>query len=228
MRLFGALLTIASLLNAAFTPTDLTRARDVQDRPQLDRYASEAAATANSNPQNAEAQYKAALAYSYVAEVAAEFKDKGKARSASDEGMKFGEKAVSLDKKAENFRILGTLCGHAVPGGGLVAIKYGRCALDSLNKAIELDNRSALAYLGRGVGYSYLPEAFGGGIEPALKDIRKALDLDPKLAEGWLWMGVVLRKANRNAEAKQALTKAVALNPARVWAKQQLEKTPVK
>ena len=33
---------------------------------------------------------------------------------------------------------------------------------------------------------------------------------------------------NRNADARQALQKSLQLNPARLWAKQQLEKTPEK
>ena len=66
----------------------------------------------------------------------------------------------------------------------------------------------------------------GGGLEVALKDFDKALALDPKLAEAYLWKGVTLRKANRNAEARQAFQKALEISPNRLWAKQQLDKTP--
>ena len=68
--------------------------------------------------------------------------------------------------------------------------------------------------------------AFGGGPDLALKDFQKAIQLDPKLAEAHLWMGIALRKLNRNGEARSALNKALQLNPDRVWTKQQLEKTP--
>jgi tetratricopeptide (TPR) repeat protein len=110
----------------------------------------------------------------------------------------------------------------------LAGLKYGRCALDSLNKAIELDPKSAIAYVSRGVGNYYLPAAFGGGPEVALKDLAKAIQLDPKLAEAHLWTGIALRKLNRHSEARAALAKAMQLNPNRVWAKQQLDKTPAK
>jgi Tfp pilus assembly protein PilF len=83
-----------------------------------------------------------------------------------------------------------------------------------------------LAWLSRGVGYYYLPPQFGGGVDAALKDIQKSIELDPKSAEAQLWLGIVLRKANRNSDARKALEKAVQLNPGRVWAKQQLDKTP--
>ena len=97
---------------------------------------------------------------------------------------------------------------------------------NSINKAIELDPKSALAYVSRGVGNYYLPGAFGGGPEIALKDFDKAIQLDPKLAEAHLWRGIALRKLNRNAEAHAALSKSLQLNPARLWTKLQLEKTP--
>jgi len=37
---------------------------------------------------------------------------------------------------------------------------------------------------------------------------------------------VTLRKAGRNAEARQALGKAMQLAPERVWIREQLAKTP--
>jgi tetratricopeptide (TPR) repeat protein len=120
------------------------------------------------------------------------------------------------------------LCGQVIPANVLAGLKYGRCALDSINKAIELDPKSAIAYVSRGVGNYYLPAAFGGGPDVALKDFQKAIQLDPKLAEAQLWMGLTLRKLNRNAEARSAFGKSLQLNPDRIWTKQQLEKTPAK
>ena len=41
-----------------------------------------------------------------------------------------------------------------------------------------------------------------------------------------MWLGLGLRKENKDAEARQAFQKSLELNPRRVWAKQQLDKTP--
>ena len=60
----------------------------------------------------------------------------------------------------------------------------------------------------------------------AIKDFEKAIELDPQSSEAHLWLGLALRKENRNAEARKEFQKALDLNPARLWAKQQLEKTP--
>jgi len=48
------------------------------------------------------------------------------------------------------------------------------------------------------------------------------------LADAHLWLGLALRKAGRNAEARRAIARSLELNPRRVWAKQQLEKTPTR
>ena len=59
-----------------------------------------------------------------------------------------------------------------------------------------------------------------------IADAAAAITLDPKDAEAFLWLGLALRKQNKDADARQAFAKSVTLNPQRVWAKQQLDKTP--
>jgi tetratricopeptide (TPR) repeat protein len=223
---------LAWLLLLAFAtpvPPELEKARDAQDRPALDRIAGQYAADAQQKPKDADAQYRAALAQSYVAEVAIEVRDNPKARDAAEAGIKAAERAVALNgSSSEYHRILGTLCGQVIPAAKLAGISRGRCALDEVNKALQLDSKAAINYLSRGVGNYYLPSAFGGGIDLAIKDFQKAIDLDPRAADAHLWMGVALRKAGRNADARKSFQKALDLNPQRVWAKQQLEKTPAK
>jgi tetratricopeptide (TPR) repeat protein len=189
--------------------------------------AADARAAADKQPNDPAAQYKVALAESYSAEVAIELHDKAAAKNAAQAGMDAANKAVSMKAdSAEYQRILGTLCGQMVSSSSLAGLKYGKCALDTVDKAIELDPKSSMAYLSHGVGNYYLPQAFGGGIELAIKDFRKAIDLNPKNADAWLWLGVALRRSNQPAEAQKAFAKSLEINPNRVWARQQLEKTP--
>jgi len=225
LRITIAALAIVSCLGAL--PHELEQARDRQDRAALEKIVASFGAIAGKQANDAQAQYMLAVADSVLAEVATELKDKNGGRAAAEAGIKAAEKAVALKPDvAEHHRILGTLCGQVIPANVLAGLKYGRCAMDSINKAIELDPKSPLGYISRGVGNYYLPSAFGGGVELALKDFQKAIQLDPKLAEAHLWMGIALRKLNRNGEARSALGKALQLNPDRVWTKQQLEKTP--
>ena len=234
MRFFwgAALLAAAGFLFAcapAFgADAELMKARDAQDQAALQRIASQALARADKEQSDAAAQYSAALAESTLAEVAMETRDKNLAGMASEAGIKTAERAAALKPEhSEYHRVLGTLCGQAAAAtGGLGALKYGRCALDEVGKALQLDAKAAMNYLSRGIGNYYLPAALGGGVDLALKDFEKASELDARLADAHLWTGLALRRLNRNAEARKEFEKAVALDPARVWARQQLEKTP--
>lgn len=220
---------LTGALAAAYGVEDLDRARDKQDRGTLERIVGEFRGIADKQPNDATAQYRYALAMSYLAEVSVEMRDKDKARNYAENGVRVAEKAVGLKPNTSEYhRILGTLCGQVISSAGLSGIMYGRCALASVNRAIELDPKSAPNYVSHGVGNYYLPAALGGGLDLAIKDFQKAIQLDPKSADAYLWLGIALRKSNRNAEARDALTKAVALNPNRIWAKQQLDKTPPK
>jgi tetratricopeptide (TPR) repeat protein len=207
--------------------SELEVARDRQDRPALEKLAAQAGAAEQKADNDAAAHYRAALAYSYLAEVAQELRDKGGVKRAAETGIKSAERAVALKPDvAEYHRILGTLYGQIVPVNVLAGLSYGKKAQDAIGKAIELDPKSSAAYVSRGVGNYYVPSGLGGGLDLAIKDFQKAIELNPKSAEAHLWLGLAMRKANRNAEAIKAFSKSLELDPNRIWTKQQLEKTP--
>ena len=215
--------------NPAFNTSELDKARDAQNRGALERIASQFSTVLDKQPNDVQVQYRYALTESYLAEVAMETGDKNGARAAAEAGMKPAEKIVAgSPSNAEYHRLLGTLCGQVIPANPLMGLRYGKCAQDEVNKAVQLDPKSAANYLSRGVGNYYLPPSFGGGPDVAIKDFQKAVELDPRSADAHLWLGLALRKANRHAEAHKELELAVGLNPARLWAKQQLAKTAEK
>lgn len=225
MRRFTFLLLSSVLLRAG----DLEKARDAQDKGALSALATQYAAAAGKQGADAQAHYRAALAQSYVAEVAIEQGDKKQAHSAAEAGIAEAQKAVAANgASAEYHRILGTLCGQVIPANVLAGLKWGTCARDEVQKAVDLDPKSAMNYVSRGVGNYYLPPTFGGGVDKAIADFQKAISLDPKLSDAHLWLGIAQRKAGRNAEAHKALEQAAALNPGRVWIRQQLDKTSAK
>src|SRR5260370_2971256 len=158
------------------TPTELEKARDAQDRAALDRIAGQLSATAQQKPKDADAQYRFALAQSYVAEVAIEVKDNQKARDAAETGIKAAERAVGINgASAEFHRILGTLCVQVIPAAKLAGLTRGRCALDEGNKAMQLDPKSALNYRSRGVANYYLPPPLRTRIALAITDFQTTL-----------------------------------------------------
>lgn len=218
---------IGSALFAA-PPPELTLARDHQDLPALSNFITQYQQASKANPQCTDCLYKLAVANSYAAEVTMELRDKHKSEAFAEAGMESAQKLTAANaNSAEYHRLLGELCGQVIPANPIFgALKYGQCARDEIDKALQLDNKLALAYVSRGVGNYYLPSSMGGGLDIALKDFDTALTLDPKLAEAYLWKGITLRKANHNAEAHAFLMKAFQLNPQRLWIKQQLDKTP--
>jgi len=218
----------ASGLFAADANSELTAARDHQDLPALTALVSKYQQAVDARPQCNDCLYKLALANSYAAEVTMELRDKRKSEAFAEAGMGTAQKlTAAAANNAEYHRLLGELCGQVIPANPIFgALKYGQCAKDEIDKAIQLDGKLALAYVSRGVGNYYLPSSMGGGLDIALKDFDKALAIDPKLTDAYLWKGVTLRKANKNADARQAFQKALELNPQRVWTKQQLDKTP--
>ncbi|HKW97794.1 MAG TPA: tetratricopeptide repeat protein [Bryobacteraceae bacterium] len=218
-------LLIAGVATAA--TADLEKARDAENRAALEKLVNQFQAMAEKSPTDAGAQYKLALASSYLAEILLELRDKNGAERAAEGGIKGAERAIALHpNNAEYYRVLGTLCGQVVPPNVLLGLSYGKRAREAIDKAIQLDPKSAKAYLTRGIGNYYLPPAFGGGPELALRDIQRAIELDPKSAEAQLWLGLALRKLHRNGEARGAFQKSLELDPNRVWTKQQLDKTP--
>jgi tetratricopeptide (TPR) repeat protein len=220
---------ISVLIMAGFFaagPAPITAARDQQDRAALQKLAADYIAAAEKAPNDADAQYKAALAESYLAEVNIELHDKKAARDAAEHGIPFAEKAAALNANSgEYYRILGTLYGQAITDF-ISGMKYGPKSKDSIGKAVEKAPKSSAVYVARGVGNLYLPTQLGGGPGVALPDFQKAIELDPKNAEAYLFLGIALRDQHKNVEARQAFQKSLELDPNRAWTKQQLDKTP--
>lgn len=212
---------------AIFAQSPLELARDQQDRAALSRHIAEAAAAAAKAPNDPAAQLRLASACSYLAEVNIELRDRKAARQAAEQGIPAAEKAIALQPSADGYRILGTLYGQGITDL-FTGLSYGPKAKDALTKAIEKAPNSASVWTAHGVGNFYLPAQLGGGTGLAIADFRKAIALDAKNAEAWLWLGVALRRNNQDAEAREAFTKSLALDSRRVWVRQQLEKTPAK
>lgn len=212
---------------AAFAADDTEHLRDRQDRPGLDARATALHQAAEKNPGDANAWYRSAIAYSYAAEVDMEVRDKVASEKAAEAGVADIEKAIELNgKNADYYRVLGELCGEVIPANPIMgALVYGKRAKEALDKAVELDPKSPKAFIAHGVGYYYLPVNMGGGPENAMRDFKQAIALDPKSAEAWLWIGIALKKEHQNAKAREAFQKSLQIDPDRVWAKDQLDKT---
>lgn len=224
------LLAFACVCEARTPDQALIRARDAQDRGALQNLVASARSAADKAPKDAEAQYRLALASSIQAEVALEVKDKNAAEKAAVDGVKAAENAIALrGNDAEYYRVLGTLCGQIIPANPIMgALSYGKRAKDSIEKAKQLDPKSAEVWIADGVGNYYLPPSFGGGYDIAIRSFKRALELEPNNAEAWLWLGLAQHRNKQDSDARISFAKSLALDPNRVWAKLQLDKLPPK
>src|ERR1039458_5448597 len=194
-------LVMAGFMAAA--PSALETARDQQDRAPLEKMVNDYSTAAAKAPNNADAQYRVALAASYRAEVAIEQHDRKQGRQAAEQGIKAAEKAISLKPEAEYYRVLATLCGQAITDV-LSGLSYGPPARDAGDRALpkapkpssgyggrrarscylarpyEKAPKSSAVYVSRGVGSYYLPPPLGGGAKQAITDFQKAIELDSK------------------------------------------------
>jgi tetratricopeptide (TPR) repeat protein len=226
MRVLTVLMIAVGYCAAAGDQLD--QLRDRQDRHGLEALASSLQSAAEKKPDDANGWYRAAIAWSYAAEVAMEVRDKNSAMKAAETGVGDADKAIAINSRnADYYRVLGTLAGQVIPANPIMgALAYGKRAKEALDKAIQMDPKSAKAFVAHGVGNYYLPTSFGGGPENAIKDFKQAIALDPKSADAYLWMGIALKKDHQNAQAREALTKSLQLDPDRIWTKDQLQKTP--
>src|ERR1035438_4161269 len=134
---------IAAFL-AAPPPSPREAARDKQDRTTLTQLAAQAGGAAGKAPNDAEAQYRAALANCYLAEVTIELHDRKTGRQIAEQGIKFAEKTVAMKPgNAEYYRLLGTLYGQAITDI-LSGLSYGSKAKDAINKAVEKAPNSSM------------------------------------------------------------------------------------
>ena len=182
-------IVIAAFMAAA-APSPLEVARDKQDRARSDgsrrpgwrRRRQSAQRSGGAIPRRA-----GELAISQRWRI--ELRDRKAGRQFAEQGIKFAEKTVALKpENAEYHRLLGTLYGQAITDI-MSGLTYGPKAKDAINKAVEKAPKSSMMYVARGVGNYYVPAQLGGGAKLSIPDFQKAIELDPRNAEAYLWLG---------------------------------------
>ena len=97
--------------------------------------------------------------------------------------------------------------------------KYGPKVQQENQRALEIDAKDPRAYASLGRQYLMAPKMFGGDLEKAIENLRKATQLDPRFDEAFVWLAIALRKKGDNAGADQALQEALRLTPESAFAK---------
>ena len=131
---------------------------------------------------------------------------------------------------AETFALRASVYGRMIGTGSnpITAMRLGRKSDREMERAAALDPTNPRVFLLRGIGSIYKPRMFGGGLDKAEKDLKKALALFPEdkatspapvwgYAEAWAWLGQVYLREHRLDDARAAYVKALEVQPGYGW-----------
>ncbi len=217
MRLFAFALLCA--LAAAQTNEDLAErqldgARSALDEPSLLalRHVFEGCLRLDARSSRCACDLARTSAYLYQA---ADFrKDRKAAGHWLDLAIADTQRALALDeRRADAHALLADLYGGKIGSGGmLAALRYGPRSEAETRRALALDPNDALAYAVLGRRYLYSPRIFGGDIDKAIESFRKSTQLDPRTADGFVWLAIAYRKKGDAPQAEASLAEALRLN----------------
>jgi len=151
-----------------------------------------------------------------------------------------------LDQAAENLNLLeksgfrlswveaykSAMYGYRIGLNNLKAPFWGPKSLESARKSVKLDPENYFGYIQMGNAEYYMPAVFGGSKEKALGLFRKAETLLEKsgerLDENWNYLGLLAMigeacmETGKYEEARAAFSKALKVEPAFLWVKDEL------
>jgi tetratricopeptide (TPR) repeat protein len=173
------------------------------------------------HPENALYFYHLANVGRYWAEANLARGDKKGAERALEEGINNVQRSLKLNEKSSDAHsLLADLYGRKISLGiGMFAgPRYGPKVDSENRRALELDPNNPRALASRGRQYLESPKMFGGDIEKSIAQLRRAVELDPKSHETFVWLAIALRKKGDGTGADKALQEALRLNPRSVFA----------
>lgn len=93
-----------------------------------------------------------------------------------------------------------------------------KLAVDHFQRAIEIDQKFALAYLGLANAHKLKIQSSNEDMQLATQFVQRALQLDPTLSAGWVLLGDLKEGAWSWNEAEADFRRAIVLNPNDAWA----------
>lgn len=201
----------------------LEQARTSLDVDALIRVRDLATAQAKQHPESAEAFYQLARANSYLTDAYTMRHDKKNAERALDAAIENLQQSLKLNEKSSDAHSLLADCYGRKIGLGtpmFAGPKYGPKVGAENQRALELDPNSARAHASLGRQYFEAPKMFGGDLDKAIVEFRKATELDPKSDEAFVWLAMALRKKGDAAGAQSAIEQALRLNPESAFARE--------
>jgi tetratricopeptide (TPR) repeat protein len=142
-----------------------------------------------------------------------------------DEGIRWAEKAAQLNPDdGEVHALLGDLYGEKIMLGDMfTAMDYGPKSGNENKKAFELAPKNAKVLAAQGRRFLNAPDFAGGDPKKGVSFFEDSLKKDPKSAETWVWLSKAYKKTNQPEKRKDAIEKALKLDPANLLAKMEMD-----
>lgn len=129
---------------------------------------------------------------------------------------------------AEAHALLGSVYGEQIGSSAWKGMTLGPKAGASMKKAFGLAPENARVALQRGISYLFTPKMFGGGLERAERELRRAEELfrQQPADEPWpnwgrvevhIWLGQLLAKKKEYAAARTQYETVLAMEPDYLW-----------
>jgi tetratricopeptide (TPR) repeat protein len=152
----------------------------------------------------------------YLLDVYEMRKDKKAAGTAVDKAIETAQRSVQLnDKSADAHSLLADLYGRKISLGNAMFAgpKFGPKVKEENAKAMALDDKNPRVWASLDRQYLMAPRMFGGDMTKAVESFQKSLAIDPSQDETWIWLGKAFQKQGDTSKARDAVQRALSLNP---------------
>lgn len=134
----------------------------------------------------------------------------------------------------ETLALRSAVVGQLIPVSGMLGVvRLGPRSNGLMDRAVKLGPDNPRVWLLRGITAMHKPSQFGGGLENAERDLKKAIELfvgnvpsaqcpSWGYAEAWAWLGRVYADQKRVDEARAAYAKALQIAPGLTWVSKDL------
>lgn len=213
-------------ISALLQQLDVARWRENED--EMRRLAEKFGEMAKENPKDAEAHFAGASAHNALLNLYVLRDKKDRARQELERALERVNFSISLDgQRAESFALRAELHGWRVGLANPIARPFsamsnGGKIKENLARALELAPQNPGVHISAGMEDYYKPPAAGGDLNRAAEHFHKAIQLDSKSIDAWMWFGLTRLKQKKNADARTAFEKVLELDPHNVRAAREL------
>jgi len=138
------------------------------------------------------------------------------------------QESLAAQPLAETHALLAMIMGRMIGLDQIYSPTLGPQIPQEMNAAVSLGPTNPRVWLLRGIQSFYTPTQYGGGLPVAETQLNRAIELfatdNPTppapawgKAEAYVWLGQVLQKQNRIAEARAAYNKALSVQHDYPW-----------